>query len=79
MPEEVRASMTRKEWDALYKKSLVELKANNFALRSCWKCNAAHEHLKGAGYIIRCFECGHAFFKGHDLSELTDAWDPDDA
>ena len=67
--------ITRKEWDVLHAESLKELRANNFALRSCWKCNAAHEHLRKTDFIIRCFACGHAFYKGHDLSELTDKFE----
>lgn len=27
-------------------------------LRSCWECNAAHEHLKKVNTLHLCFECG---------------------
>ena len=36
-------------------------------MRSCWKCNKAHEYLKNADYIIWCFECGKLYFKGKKL------------
>jgi hypothetical protein len=48
---------------------ILEKDRADFALRSCWNCNAVHEGLKEAGYIISCFECGHWFFKGQQLSE----------
>lgn len=37
--------------------------------RSCWNCNPGHEHLKKVEYPIQCFDCGHTFFKGIDLTE----------
>ena len=39
------------------------------AMRSCWNCNSGHEHLKGAKCVIVCFECGHYYFKGEDITE----------
>lgn len=42
--------------------------AGDFQMRSCWKCNGAHEHLKNAGLIV-CFACGHWYLNGEDLSE----------
>lgn len=39
-------------------------KNGNIAMRSCWKCNKAHEHLKKADYIIFCFDCGNTYYKG---------------
>lgn len=41
----------------------------NWAMRSCWNCNGTHKHLKRAEYIIRCFECGHTFYRGIDITE----------
>lgn len=38
------------------------------ALRSCWVCNPAHEHLKQVDYLILCFECEHYFYKGQDIT-----------
>jgi hypothetical protein len=40
-----------------------------FTLRSCWNCNSAHDHLQNADHIIRCFVCGHTFYKGFDLTD----------
>ena len=41
-------------------------------MRSCWKCNSAHKHLKKADYIIWCFECGNLYFKGKPLNLVKD-------
>ena len=38
-------------------------------LRTCWKCNKAHEKLKEVNYIIWCFECGNMYMNGKILSE----------
>lgn len=38
-------------------------------MRSCWKCNPAHKHLKKADYILWCFECGNLYYKGKELNE----------
>ena len=37
---------------------LLRLSDDEPALRSCWNCNSAHNHLKKANYLIWCFECG---------------------
>jgi hypothetical protein len=37
---------------------------NGPAIRSCWECNGAHEHLRDADYLIWCFGCGKFWFKG---------------
>lgn len=39
------------------------------AFRSCWNCNGSHDYLKEAEYVIRCFGCGHLFYKGVQLTE----------
>lgn len=39
-----------------------------YAMRSCWNCNAAHDHLRDAEYPINCFECGRWFFAGTDIT-----------
>lgn len=61
----------KKEVDKICKEALDILKKDraNFAWRSCWKCNGAHEHLREADYIINCFECGHWYYKGIDITE----------
>lgn len=39
------------------------------AMRSCWECNAAHEHLKQSSDVVFvCFECGRFYYKGEYLS-----------
>lgn len=61
MPE-----LTEQDWEAA-----LEMRSDpdKWAMRSCWNCNAAHEHLRQAEYVIMCFDCGHWFYKGHDLTE----------
>ncbi len=39
-----------------------------YAMRSCWNCNPAHEHLKKADCPILCSECGHWYFRGYDIT-----------
>lgn len=56
-------SEARKQADAW-----MAANANQFALRSCWNCNPSHKHLKCVGYVINCFECGHWFFQGIDVT-----------
>lgn len=48
---------------------ILEKDSSNFALRSCWECNGAHEHLKNCAIPLNCFECGKWFFKGIEISE----------
>lgn len=50
-------------------KKLLKKSHDNLTMRSCWKCNGAHEHLKESLYIIMCFECGHFYYKGRDITE----------
>jgi PHP family Zn ribbon phosphoesterase len=40
----------------------------NIPNRSCWNCNPAHERLKNVDYPIQCFDCGHIFYKGVQLT-----------
>jgi hypothetical protein len=40
----------------------------SYAMRSCWNCNEAHEHLKDRAYPISCPWCGHWYFKGVDIT-----------
>jgi hypothetical protein len=41
-----------------------------YAIRSCWNCNQAHEHLKKVDYPIYCIMgCGHWFYKGADITQ----------
>ena len=44
--------------------------AGDFAMRSCWNCNPAHEHLKNddPAFLFVCFDCGHWFYRGADLT-----------
>jgi len=38
--------------------------------RSCWKCNAAHAHLKGAYLLHMCFACGRYWVLGKSFDEF---------
>lgn len=40
------------------------------ALRSCWECNGAHEHLKDTDFLHVCFSCGRYWIHGHFLDEF---------
>ena len=57
----------------LRKEAMAFLKKNpgGFALRSCWNCNSAHEHLKDPDMDvpIKCFECGHWYMRGIDITD----------
>ena len=37
---------------------------NQFAMRSCWECNPAHERLKESPGLFVCFECGRWYMDG---------------
>src|ERR1017187_4305636 len=39
------------------------------AVRSCWYCNGAHEHLKELDYFT-CFACGISFARGFPIPIL---------
>ncbi len=55
--------MTEKEYQERFKKGEP-------IMRSCWKCNSAHKHLKKADYLIWCFECGRLYLKGKQIKEI---------
>jgi hypothetical protein len=59
--------ITKKE---AQEKALEILKKNktDYAFRSCWKCNPCHKHLKKVD-LLRCFNCGHWYYKGIDITE----------
>lgn len=40
-------------------------------LRSCWKCNPAHEHLKKVNFLHVCFNCGRYWIFGKFLDEFA--------
>jgi hypothetical protein len=54
-------------------KAVQWMSANNnaCAMRSCWNCNTCHEHLREVKYVIWCFECGHYFFLGIDITGVS--------
>lgn len=58
----------KKSINAARKKAMPLIQKKQFELRSCWNCNPAHEHLK-THELICCFECGHWFYKGIDITE----------
>jgi len=40
------------------KGGIIKMEDGEPALRSCWECNGAHEHLKMVNFLHTCFECG---------------------
>lgn len=48
----------------------AEASKKNLMFRSCWNCNPAHKHLKKAEYPFICFECGHYYYKGVDITDI---------
>lgn len=44
--------------------------SGDWQLRSCWACNAAHEHLKQGG-LVQCYDCGHLYLDGVQLTTDT--------
>ena len=47
------------------------------ALRSCWLCNGAHEHLKDTDFLHFCILCGRYWIFGRFMDEFdsTEAMD----
>lgn len=39
------------------------------SIRSCWNCNAAHEHLKESPFVVLCFTCRKFYFEGQDVTD----------
>lgn len=60
----MNVDQAKKEADAWMKEH-----KDDFILRSCWKCNPAHKHLKDLDAVIWCFECGNWYWKGVNISE----------
>ena len=55
-----------------YKKKLQEealIKKDKLIMRSCWNCNPSHEHLKTCEVPIVCYQCGHYYYKGVDITD----------
>ena len=46
---------------------IIQMEEGEPALRSCWKCNAAHEHLKTVNFLHTCWECGRYWVFGRFL------------
>jgi len=67
MPDPLTIETLRAEAEMLLK----DKGADGWTMRSCWYCNAAHEHLKDSPFVIGCPWCGHWFYKGFDITEDT--------
>ena len=57
----------------------IEMEENEPAMRSCWECNQAHEHLKQVNVLHVCFDCGRywvydRFLSSFDSDEAFDAY-----
>jgi hypothetical protein len=47
------------------------------AMRSCWECNPAHEHLKESKSLHVCFACGRYFIFGRFLDDFASTEEQD--
>jgi len=63
--------MKKKEIEKLRKEVIAfnNEHPGEYAMRSCWNCNGAHEHLKDLDIPLMCFDCGHWYLRGVDLME----------
>ena len=52
--------------------------SENMWMRSRWNCNPAHVHLKKSKLVITCFQCGHWFYKGEDITQDEEDEDAND-
>jgi hypothetical protein len=57
----------------------LEIEIGEPALRSCWECNPAHEHLKRVNWLHCCFSCGRLwifdkFLNGFETDAALDAF-----
>jgi PHP family Zn ribbon phosphoesterase len=64
--------MTMTDINKLRAEAEKAFRDGDYAFRSCWMCNQAHEHLKEVDYMIECFECGRYYFKGVDITIYPD-------
>lgn len=58
---------------------IIQMEEGEPALRSCWECNAAHEHLKKVNFLHICFQCGRywvfdSFLDAFETDEEFDAF-----
>ena len=44
---------------------------DKIAMRSCWECNRAHEHLKKQGTTFWCFLCEKTFHNGKECELIV--------
>ncbi len=49
---------------------VIELEDGEPRMRSCWKCNAAHEHLKKVNSLHVCFFCGQYWIFDKYIEDL---------
>ena len=57
---------------------VIKLEKDEPALRSCWECNPAHEHLKKTDWLHLCFICGRYWILGKYMDEFDDDVEIDD-
>ena len=54
-----------------YKKPMIYITENDEPiLRSCWKCNSAHDRLKHVDKLHMCFVCGQYWIHGKMFSDF---------
>jgi hypothetical protein len=57
---------------------ILQLEEGEPALRSCWECNSAHDHLKKVNTLHSCFSCDRSWvfdqFFDWETDEECDAY-----
>ena len=48
-------------------KEIEEKTGKDVVMRSCWRCNSGHTHLKKVDYIIYCIWCDTLYLDGREL------------
>lgn len=54
----------------LLKNEKLKMEKHEPVLRSCWKCNEAHHHLKKVNSLHYCFICGRKWVYNRFIDEL---------
>ena len=60
----------------LIKKDTFKYEMGEPIMRTCWKCNAGHKHLKKVTLVHVCFACGKYWLFGKYLDKIknVDKW-----
>jgi hypothetical protein len=61
------------ELEALRDAARAAANEGRYALRTCWVCNPAHEHLRTSDCLIECFGCGNYYYRGVRITDDSDS------